>query len=331
MHLLLNCFPIEIAPEEFSLPSANAASWDESTIEIQQRFQEYQTTRTKNDDGSIGIFLIDGPAPPANIGQKLVGRDHFVHVVSDVVMTSLLSYFSSRGLSVQSERFESTITTPSPQQVTGEVEIRTGVSVRIKLPPPDRVASSRILVARWEVKRDFRSNLDNPDLRQIALGKSVLYRPTEQPVSDDPVPLIFVGCYLGHVQAIPTNTQVEVSCRDGVRRRLLAKDLCLEPTTATINEYEQTLEKVGAKSLWHRTQELGFVLTSSGRRNTSVLRDRLDAIRKFLSPDSSPAVVLPSPAYSSLKLSLGLTPLTAEILDLHVMRVFPFPRALQIS
>ncbi|HXM80422.1 MAG TPA: hypothetical protein VN929_00680 [Burkholderiales bacterium] len=317
MQLLLNCFPIEIAPEEFSLPSSNAASWDTSTIEIQKRFQEFRTARAKNDDGSIGIFLIDGPAPPAGIGQKLVGRDHFVHVVSDVVMASLLTYFRSRGLFVESDRFGATITTPSPQQVTGEVEIRTGVGIKIKLPPPSRIASSRLLVARWEVKRDFRSNLDNPDLMQIALRKPVLYRPKERPISDDPVPLSFVGRYLGHVETIPTATQVDVSCRDGVKRRLLAKDLCLEATTATISEYEQTLGKTGTRSLWHRTQELGFVLTSSGRRNTSVLRDRLEAIRKFTSPDSSPAIVLPSPPYASLNLSLGLSPLAAEV-SLHV-------------
>ena len=313
MQLLLNCFPIEIAPEEFPLPIINATSWDASTIAIQQRFQEFRTTRARNDDGSVGIFLIDGPALPANIGQKLVGRDQFVHVVSDVVMVSLLSYFRSRGLSVQSSQFESIITAPSPQQVTGEVEIRTGVSITIKLPPPDRIASSRLLIARWEVKRNFRSNLDNPSLRKIALGKSVLYWPAERPVSDDPVPLTFLHRYLGHVEAITKDAQVEVFCKDGVKRRLLAKDLCLEPTTATLAEYEKTLEKTGTRSLWHRTQELGFVLTPSGRRNTSVLRDRLDAIRKFLSPDSSPAIVLPSPTYSSLKLSLGLTPLTAEV------------------
>src|SRR5437879_2204957 len=127
MHLLLNCFPIEIAPEKFALPSTNAASWDASTIEIQKRFQEFRTTRAKNDDGSIGIFLIDGPPAPANIGEKLVGGDHFVHVVRDVVMASLLAYFRSRGLLVESDRFGATITTPSPQQVTGEVEIRTGI------------------------------------------------------------------------------------------------------------------------------------------------------------------------------------------------------------
>ena len=313
MHLLLNCFPIEIAPEEFALPSTNAASWDASTIEIQKRFQEFRTARARNDDGSIGIFLIDGPPPPTNIGEKLVGRDHFVHVVSDVVMASLLAYFRSRGLLVESDRFGATITTPSPQQVTGEVEIRTGIGVKIKLPPPNRVASSRLLVARWEVKREFRSNLDNPDLTQIALGKPVLYRPKEQPVSDDPVPLSFLGRYLGHVETIPKGAQIDVSCRDGVKRRLLAKDLCLEATPATISEYEQTVAKTGTRSIWYRTQELGFVLTSSGRRNTSVLRDRLEAIRKFTSPDSSPAVALPSPAYASLNLSLGLTPLTAEV------------------
>ncbi len=313
MRLLLNCFPIEIAPEEFTLPSVNATSWDASTNEVHQRFQAFRTARANNKDGSIGIFLLDGPAPPADVGKKLVGGDHYVHVVSDVVMASILSYFRSRGLSVHDDQFESTITTPSPQHVTGELEIRTGISVRIKLPPQDKIASMRLLVARWEVKRDFRSNLDNPNLRQIALGKPVLYRPTERPVSDDPVPRIFVARYLGHVVAIPEPTHLEVSCRDGQRRRVLAKDLSLEPTSATISEYDQIFGNASHRSLWHRTQELGFVLTSSGRRNTAVLRDRLDAIRKFLSPDSSPALVLPSPTYSSLQLLVGLAPLTAEV------------------
>src|SRR5437879_9094479 len=80
MQLLLNCFPIEIAPEEFPLPTINADSWEASTTVVQQRLRDFRTTRARNDDGSIAIFLIDGPPRPENVGQKLVGGDHFLQV-----------------------------------------------------------------------------------------------------------------------------------------------------------------------------------------------------------------------------------------------------------
>src|SRR5205823_5503719 len=180
-----------------------------------------------------------------------------------------------------------TITTPAPQHVSGEVELRTGISIRVRLPPSKQTSVLRLVMAKWEVKREFRSNLDNTHLRTICLGKPVLYKPGERPISDEPVPSDFYGRYLGHVEAVRSDTEIEVSCKDGVQRHVAAKDLRLEATTATVSEYEQTLSEraAGARSIWHRTQELGFILTSSGRRNNSVLRDRLEAVRKFLGQD----------------------------------------------
>jgi len=314
MQLLINCFPIEIAPQEFGLPCITVADWDKSTDEITRRLAGFTVARAKKDDGSIGIFLIEGSAVPVDSGSILVGGGAFPNIVSEVALTSLATHFRTRGLAVQQDNFEVHVTTPAAQFSAGTVELRTGLAMRVRFPPGEQKSSLRLLMARWEVKSDFNSNLDNPDLLSICTGKPVLYRPQNASRHEGDVPPHFVGRYLGHVISAPSGN-LKVSCRDRVERTVPAKDLRLEATPATVSDYERATQNPQrtTRSVWHKVQELSYVLTTSGRRNASVLRDRMDAIRRFLGQQSSQALLLPSPSFADVKLSLGLVPTSAEI------------------
>jgi len=54
------------------------------------------------------------------------------------------------------------------------------------------------------------------------------------------------------------------------------------------------------------------VLTSAGRRNTSVLQDRLSSIRRFLSPQGNDLLVMELPIYGRGQANLDLRPATVQ-------------------
>jgi len=86
-------------------------------------------------------------------------------------------------------------------------------------------------------------------------------------------------------------------------------DLYAEASPTVIAEFERRSSMpTRQKSSWHRIQELSLVLTAQGRRNGAVLRDRLDAVRKFLGGELTSELGIKASTFDSVQVFIDLRP-----------------------
>jgi hypothetical protein len=169
------------------------------------------------------------------------------------------------------------------------------------------------VTVQWEVKTEFVKSLADDHLRRMSEGLPVLLRYNPQAWQPDEKLRPFRNRYLGVVKRVVSKETIEVLCRDNGRYQLPADKLFIEAKPSTIKEYENRDAAVQAgRSVWRRIQELNHVLTSAGRRNTSVLQDRLNSIRRFLSPQGSDLLVMELPIYGGGQANLDLRPAAVQ-------------------
>ena len=173
-------------------------------------------------------------------------------------------------------------------------------------------ADAFILSVQWKTAVLFRESIANGSLRRIAIGAPVIYKPQSK---DSVLPALkrFRYKYLGHVKEFQSNSFAVVNCRDSQSYQVPLTDLYLEASPVVIREYENLSgARYSNQSLWHKIQELDFVLNKSGRRNPSVLKDRLQAIRQTLGGPRE-EVIIPMNCFQKGSLSLNLSPLNVEV------------------
>ena len=167
---------------------------------------------------------------------------------------------------------------------------------------------------QWEVKTTFKAKQDEPKLKATALlGLPVLYQPSSQEGIDDEMKP-FVNRYLGHVKEIQPQGRAIVDCKDHIQRHIPLIDLFLEASPLVIREYEKRSGlRSSSRSIWHKLQELNFVLSEQGRRNASVLKDRLQAVRLFLGGGSKEQLIVPAACFQEGSVIVGLSPERMEV------------------
>src|SRR5262249_55165387 len=139
------------------------------------------------------------------------------------------------------------------------------------------------ITSQWEVKTEFVKSLADDRLRRISEGLPVLLRYNPEDWEPQEELKRYRNHYLGVVRRVLSKDTVEVLCRDNAPHKISADKLFIEAKPSTIKEFEnRSAASQGGQSVWRRVQELNHVLTNAGRRNTSVLQDRLNSIRKFL-------------------------------------------------
>lgn len=317
--LILNSFPVEIIPSRFTLPFVQFDTWEASSAAKGKAYSEFETYRYEHEpeDESnnassrhIYLLLLSGPQPPPETKLVEIDISHFSKLGSVLIENSLSDYLKSKGMTIRKGHFEQLALRRVDNQPSSLVHLYSGISFVARRPFRSR-PQSFMLSVQWVSSAVFAETLANPDLRDISKGLGVLYTPQANPSADV---VQFQNRFLGYVRSILSSDEAEVNCRDNVCRAIPLGDLTLEASSEALRGYETT---TGSQShsprIWKRLQQLSKVLTSEGRRNPSVLRERLDAIRGVLGGLSKEQLVLPLKCYAEAAVSIGLEPIRVEL------------------
>src|SRR2546428_7276816 len=266
-HLVLNSFPVEIAPHTLTLPFAEYDDWQTSTIGRHRDYRDYSTYRYDRTQANetdvrpgkrIRLLLLSGPPPSAGHGTHDVNLSAFPSLGGHLIDQTLSGYLASQGMLVRRTSFESLALTRVEGSANALIHLYSGISYKARRPFISEPYSFAVSV-QWVARAVFADSLANSSLRSISLGLGVLYIPKARPVAglED-----YQNHYLGHVKQIGHPTEAVVDCRDGETRSLPLTDLTLEASPEAIRRYEQ--EHGSTESpirIWRKVQQLSKVLT----------------------------------------------------------------------
>jgi len=316
-NLILNSFPVEISPNVISLPVLEFDSWEQSTQSRNRDLQDFTVWRFKRpvEPGTperIRMVVIDGPNAPSEIPVAQLDVTGVPRLGAVLVELSIAKYLANTGMTVERSSFETLALRRETNIQDPFVQVFTGVSFQARLPFRDNPGQFSVSF-QWEVRAYFSQPVTSPALRRIAAGMSVLYQPTGVVPEELRE---FRGKYLGRLLEVGNDGSVLVRCRDHADRRVGAADIRLEASPSALNRYERQEGRKGSSSLFRRIQQLSLVLTREGRRNISVLRDRMDAIRAVLGTSSGSSkgeLVVPFASFHRGFVIVGLTPQQVEL------------------
>lgn len=310
--LLLNSFPATLVPLEYDLPSLMFSDWEASTKELTSRYGDFSWYRIHEGD-RLRAVLLNGPYLPKDLDTTHLD----VRVQSEfgkaIIERSLSRFFATRGFEVERERFGTTkVLRRSPEASQGFIDTFCGVAFQVRHPFHSN-PENFMVAAQWEVNPRFNTSLAEPELRAVSPGMAVIFRPDAHSAQADLLKP-YVNRYLGHVIDCPTHSEANVECRDNVIRKVALSDLYLEASPAVIRNYEKRSGlSQSSRSLWYKLQELSFVLNKHGRRNASVLKDRLQAITMFLGGNTKEQLIIPLNSFQEGTITLSLSPAKAEV------------------
>jgi len=317
--LILNSFPVEVSPCKLPLPFVEFESWEASTTGRNREYSQFRTYRYERvlraEDGTadqrrIRLVLLSGPALPSQIEAGEMDIGSLPKLGANLIENSLSKHFASQGMTIKRGFFERLALRRVEAFSNQLVHTYSGISFRARRPFRAQPYLFTLSV-QWVARAVFSDTLANTTLQGISRGLGVLYTPRSRPLDEL---LQFENHFLGHVTEVVSPTQAEVICRDNVRRPIPLQDLTLEASSEALRRFEQaTGSHQQPSKIWRRLQQLSKVLTNEGRRNSSVLRDRLDAIRGVLGGFSKEQLVLPLASYVEGAVSIGLAPMRVEL------------------
>jgi hypothetical protein len=320
MPLLLNSFPVEVAPLQLKLPYLDYPSWADSTTARDAHYPNCSTWRYELDEkesegnpNRYRMIFLRGPQIPTGAGSTSFDLGRFWRIGCLTIEDSLSAQFVNRGYAVERTRFERVALARPHVSSDGAVELATGLSFSARRPfreEPYRFAVS----FQWIVRACFKDNLENDALARIATGMPVLYKPSRRTA---PELAHFQNRFLGRIRSVDrSNQSAVVMCKDDAPRSVKLRDLRLEASPAVIKAYETLRRPRPGPSPTIRTiQQLKMTLTNENRRNITALRDRLDKIRSVLVDlgSSRDQLVVPLVSYQSGSISMGLAPEEAQV------------------
>src|SRR5262249_50855333 len=156
------------------------------------------------------------------------------------------------------------------------------------------------IVISWDVAARFTRGLDDSVLRAASKDLSIILKCAKDDAAVPQNLKRYRNKFVGHVSSIASSDAIVISARDGGSYTLPPSALVLEASPATMNALQQRLN---VQFPTRRLQQLSHVLTKDGRRNSFVLRNRLDAIRNAISPQpTSDSLMVPLQVYGGGKL-----------------------------
>ncbi|MGB9067527.1 MAG: hypothetical protein WCC21_03060 [Candidatus Acidiferrales bacterium] len=319
MQIVVNNFAADLTPVEPSLPFLDYGSWDESTEAKESAFGDFQTWRYEMDDAEAGtsakpvrMVFLSGPALPDDTPRKPFDIGRFWRIGNLLTEHALASHFTDRGFTVERNQFESVALRPYLSSPDDAIELATGISFLAQRPFRDD--TYRFAVAfRWVVQAHFKETLANKALAGIAVGMSVLYRPAGAAPHDLKS---FRNRFIGRVRNIENDGTATILCKDDQHRVIPLRDLRLEASPPVIKLYEKRVRgRTGTSSVIRAIQKLNMSLTNDNRRSVTVLKDRLEAIRRLLKESGSSAeqLIIPLRSFDSGSLALSIAPMEADM------------------
>jgi hypothetical protein len=322
MALLLNSFPVDVAPVEALLPYIDYESWEVSTLTKQSQFSGFRTWRYElakeeagQNENRIRMVFLQGPQAPSKSAQMAFELGRFWKIGCLLIEDALTAHFSKLGFAIEQNNFERFALRRYTGSPDNAVELATGLSFSARRPfREDKYGFT--LSFQWIVRAMFKDSLATESLAQIALGMPVIYKPSG---TVQPGLLEFKHRYLGRVRSIDTHGKTAtVMGRDDEPRTIPLCDLRLEASPAVIKLYEQKIRSLSGPSPILRTiQQLKMSFTKNNRRNVTALRDRLDIIRSSLNQagSSRDQLVVPLASFQPGSISIALTPIEATFGD----------------
>lgn len=312
-NLLLNCFPVELSPATFQLPFVDYANWKTSTEGLEKDYVGFSAHRYELETKQARVVLLDGPEEPRQLEQVTLDVAQNPHLGTKLIDQTLSHYLTTRGMRITRDKSTTKVAMQSPAFSKGVVDVFHGIEFQVRR-PFEALPYSFVISAQWKLSVLFRESLSDTTLQAMSPGMSVLYKPLEPRDTLPPDLQHFRYRYLGHIHKIESNTNALVRCKDGEIRSVPLTALFFEGSPAVLREYEKSIGgRYGTQSIWHKIQELEFVLNKTGRRNSSVLKDRLQAIRKFLGSGPKEQLVLPLSCFRDGSITLGLSPARIEL------------------
>jgi hypothetical protein len=304
--LLLNCFPAEVSPTRLTLPFVESASWESSRQRLNQIGNAISYRHSL--DSGVRAILLSGPSPLQL--DKVDGMQQFDvasgQLGARIIDSAIADYLSSRGMETERTTFETTALTRT-EVVHNVLGLYTGVAFKTR--KPFRLEPHHFIISvQWRVSTRFIHSLSHPAFQDWSEGLAVLYKPSAQVV---PEIERFRGRYVGWVVKRDASGIALVHCRDGAERSIPLVDLLPEGSPEVIRRFE---DRMGTRSsVWKRVQQLGLVLTPAGRRNISVLRDRLVRVRQVLGEGESEKLTIVFRGYQEASVSIGLAPISVVV------------------
>lgn len=311
MALFINWFKIDFSPASFTLPTKDYPTWEDSTAALDsdaiRRFDAY---RGRTGPENISIVLLQGPAPMEGWEARVYAAHTHRNVVTEIIKRTLEAHFKCGNLVTQKSKWGVTATRPVHALANNAIQLSCGVSCQAHFPDSETGIGVTI---QWEVRTEFVKSLADDQLRGMCENLPVLLRYNPQEWEPDEKLRPFRNHYLGVVKRVLSKDLIEVLARDNGLYQLPPDKLFIEAKPSTIKEYERrSMTNPAGGVVWRRIQELNHVLTSAGRRNTSVLQDRLNSIRKFLSPQGNDLLVMELPVYGGGQANLNLRPAAVQ-------------------
>lgn len=307
--LLINSFPVELDPTLLDLPYLDCDDWTRSS-EILRTRRPTNTSYRYSLDRPAGstvrlIFLsgqtIDDPTKTFDV------RD-LPYLGTRLIEQSLAKHLRDRGLEVKKARFEYTAL-QRREIFSNVIQLHSGISYQARRPFAEN-PYHYVLTVQWVSRAAFTDSLENESLCNISQGLGVLFTPTAAPL---PELGEYVDRYLGRIKEVNA-PQATVSCKDGIPRSIPLSNLTLEASTEAIRRYElRTGSNQRRSQVVRKLLQLSQVLTPTGRRNTSVLRDRLGAIQRFLGSRSREDLILPLDSFQPGHVRVSLSPMKVEV------------------
>ena len=307
MALFINWFKIDLSPTSFDLPTWDYPTWEDSThARESDELKPFHSYRGRTGAQTISIVLLSGPYAPPEWKTRTYAPSTHRNVIGEVIKRALEEQFKLGKLNTARSNWGVTATRPVGLMANDSIRLSTGVACQVYSPGGESGIGVSI---QWEVRTEFIKSLADDQLREMSESLPVLLR--YDPKHWQPVEKLrrFHNRYLGVVSRVLSNDRIEVLTRDNEHHELPADKLFIEAKPSTIKEFEnRSRTGQGVGSVWRRIQELNHLLTSAGRRNTSVLQERLNSIRKFLSPQGNDLLVLDLPVYGGGRANLDLRP-----------------------
>jgi hypothetical protein len=322
MALLLNSFPVDVAPVEASLPCIDYQGWEISTSAKKTQFNEFSTWRYEIDkeesglnESRIRMVFLRGPHIPPDATQETFDMGRFWRIGCLFIEDALAAHFSRLGFTIEQSSFERLALRRHTGSPDDAVDLATGLSFSARRPfREDKYGFT--LSFQWIVRAMFRNSLMDDSLAGIALGMPVIYKPSGTSPPGLPE---FINRYLGRVRSIDSARRTAaVICRDDEPRTLPLRDLRLEASPHVIKLYEQRVRsRSGPSQILRTIQRLKMSFTKDNRRNVTALRDRLAEIRKLLyqAGSSRDQLVVPLASFQTGSVSIALSPIEATFGD----------------
>lgn len=314
MAIVLNWFRCDINPAVLKLyvrdfPSIEAAKSHRATV-----------------PDAIGAYLWvgkdrSGKIPPVQLvavnGSDLAGGylreidvSHHAGVAKRVVRGSIVSFFRSRRFLVDEDRFGGGVSVLEAGTLASQfVRVRTGVRVKVDYP----FREGRLgLICQWAVRAEVEGTLVLPDLAQLAVGLPCILELSD---GDHGLPVDVRNRdrkLLGTIESVEANDCV-VKLRGGGRQRVPRRCLRLDAGAAAISRLDQQFANSATiRPAFQQIQRASLALGNDNRRNPSVLKDRLAAIRRFLGGDAPSLLVVPLPGAPGAKLTVDMRPVAVK-------------------